>query len=151
MTVQKKLKGTIAALVVASTMVTAAHATGVKCPSVADIKGADRALNAVIRQSQKTFFVLSAQPAINASNLGWIVAAQASANGFDAAYTSGVNDVKSVSVAAMDTAMEQQGMYICAYITSAGGMTVMAIAPQQQQGLTFNPGMLDLDALKIKN
>lgn len=146
MSVKNMLKGTVVALIAASSLVTVAYAS-VKCPSVADVKGADRALNAVIRQSQKTYFVLSAQPAINSSDLGWMVAAQASGSGFDAAYTSGVNDVKSVAAAAMDTAMEQQGMYICAYLTKSGAMSVMAVA-QQQQGLVFNPALLNMDAIK---
>ena len=149
MTFQKKIQGTIAALIVASSMVTAAYATGVACPTVADVKGADRALNTVMRQSQKNFFVLTAQPAINASDLGWLVLTQTSASGFDAAFTSGQNDVKSVTMAAMETAMEQQGVYICAYFTGSGGMNVMALAPQQQ-GLTFNPAVLNLQNLKIK-
>ena len=103
-----------------------------------------------MRQSEKRFFVLTAQPAIQASDLGWIVVTQASGNSFDPAFTAGQNDVKSVTMAAMESAMEQQGAYICAYFTASGSMSVMAVAPQQQ-GLTFNPAMLHLDTLKLKN
>lgn len=140
------VKGMIAAVIAASTMMTTAHAA-VSCPTAAEVKDSSRALNAVIRQSQKTFFVLSAQPAISSSDLGWMVLTQANATGFDAAYTAGTNDVKAVTLAAMDKPIEQQGMYICAYFTSTGGMNVMAVA-QQQQGLIFNPAKLNLDAIK---
>ncbi len=141
------VKGMIAAVIAASTMMTTVHAAGVSCPTAAEVKDSSRALNAVIRQSQKTFFVLSAQPAITSSDLGWIVLTQASANGFDAAFTAGTNDVKAVTLAAMDKPIEQQGMYICAYFTSTGGMNVMAVAPQQT-GLIFNPAKLNLEAIK---
>lgn len=150
MLVKNSMKAMIAALVAASSMMTAANAAGVACPTAEAVKGADRALNAVIRQSQKTYFVLTAQPAIEASDMGWIVAAQASASGFDAAYTSAVTDVKSVVAPAMETAIEQQGVYLCAYFTSGGKMSVLAAAPQQQ-GFVFNPGVLNLDGLKAKN
>ncbi len=149
MVVKSILKGTIAAVIAATSLVSVAYASDVACPSVEQVTGADRALNAVIRQSQKTFFVLSAQPAIQESDLGWMVVAQASASGYDAAHNSAQNDVKSVMFAAMDTAMEQQGMYICAYLTKSGAMSVMTVA-QQQSGLVFNPGMLKMDAIKAK-
>ena len=130
-------------------MVTVAHAAGVACPDAEDVKGSYKALNTVIRQSQKNYFVLTAQPSLNASDLNWIVLSQASSTGFDAAYTSGQNDVKSVAMAAMETAIEQQGVYICAYFTGSGTMNVMAVA-MQQQGLVFNPGVLKLDNLKAQ-
>lgn len=150
MSIKKIVKGSVAALVVASSLVSAAYAEGVKCPTADQVKGAYKALNAVVRQGQKTYFVLSAQPAIQSSNLGWVVLSMSSSTGFDAAYTAGTNDVKSVSMALNEDAQEQQGMYICAYMTGAGGMSVAAIAPQQQ-GLVFNPSVLNLDALKAKN
>src|SRR3990167_11152812 len=142
---QRNVKATIAALITASTMITAAHAD-VTCPTAADVKGASKALNTVMRQSEKNFFVLTSQPAFNASDLSWLVLTQASANGFDAAYNSGVSDVKAVAMPAMETAIEQQGFYICAYFTANGGMNVMTVA-QQQQGLTFDPSKLKLDKL----
>lgn len=149
MSIKKIVKGSVAALVVASSLVSAAYAEDVKCPTVDQVKGASKALNGVIRQGQKTYFVLSAQPAVRSSNLGWIVLSMASAAGFDEAYATGTNNVKSTSMAMSETAEEQQGVYICAYMSSAGGM-VAAMAPQQQ-GLVFNPAVLNLDVLKAKN
>ncbi len=150
MIVSNSIKGMIAALITTSCLITTANAgDDVSCPSVDQIKGASRALNAVIRQSQKSYFVLSAQPAINSSGLSWMIVTQASSAGFDAAFSSGTSDVKSVSMAMMEQPVEQQGMYICPYITEAGSMSVMAIA-QQQQGLTFNPALINLDAIKAK-
>lgn len=150
MSIKKIVKGSIAALMVASSMVTAAYAADVKCPTADEMKGSYRALNAVIRQGAKTYFVLSAQPALQSSGLGWIVLSMASSTGFDAAFTSGTNDVKAVKMALNENAQEQQGMYICGYMTASGGMNVAAIAPQQQ-GLVFNPSVLNLDVLKAKN
>ena len=141
------VKGIMAAVIAASTMMTTVHAAGVSCPTAADVKDSSKALNAVIRQSQKSFFVLSAQPAITSSDLGWIVLTQSSSTGFDAAFNTGTNDVKSVTLAAMDKPIEQQGMYICAYFTATGGMNVMAVAPQQT-GLIFNPAKLNLETIK---
>jgi hypothetical protein len=142
------LKGLVAASVVALGMAAPAHAA-VTCPDASEIKGSVRALNAVIRQSEKNFFVLTAQPAVNSSNLGWIVVTQSSGNGFDAAFANGGNSVKSVISAATEEAIEQQNMYICAYFTSSGGMNVMAIAPQQQR-ISFTPEMFNLDLFKKK-
>jgi hypothetical protein len=144
----KTLKGLVAASLMTLGMLNAAHA-GVACPEASEVKGAVKALNAVIRMNEKTYFVLSAQPAINASDLGWIVAAQASAAGFDAAHSAGSTSVKNVISAMTPEAIEQGGAYLCAYLTSSGGMPVMALAPQQQ-GFIFNPGMLNLDAIKAK-
>ena len=64
----KSLKGIVALSVVALGTATAAYA-GVKCPSADEVKKADRSLNTVMRQSQRGFFVLSAQPAVNSSGL----------------------------------------------------------------------------------
>lgn len=143
------LKKAIALSILASSIMTVAYAEDVKCPSAADIKGANKALNGVIRQSEEGFFVLSAQPAVNASDYSWVVMAQVKASSFDPAYKSGVNEVKSVMMPAMENAIEMQGMYVCPYLTGSGGMTVMAAA-QQQQGIIFNPAKLNLDAIKLR-
>jgi hypothetical protein len=140
-------KKILAASIIASSMLTVAYADDVPCPSAATIKGTTQALNAVIRQSEDGFFVLTAQPAVNDSDLSWVVMAQIKAKSFDPAYTRGVSEVKAVTMPAMDTAIEMQGMYVCAYMTSSGGMSVMAAA-QQQQGIIFNPAKLNLDALR---
>lgn len=146
---KKSLKGIVAVTALAISAASVAHA-GVSCPSADDVKKADRALNTVIRQSQRAFFVLSAQPSINSSGMGWIVATQASGSGFDDAFNKGQESVRSVIAAAMDTPIEQQGVLICPYLTTSGGMNVMAVAPQQQ-GLVFNPTMLNMDKIKLKN
>ncbi len=144
---KKSIHGVIAASMITLSMVTSAYAT-ISCPSTTDVKGAVSALNTVMRQSEKGYFVLTAQPAINASNLDWILVAQTSGNGFDAAYANGQNSVKSVIAAVSDEPMEQQGFYLCGYISS-GGINVMTIAPQQQK-ITFNPALINLDVLKQK-
>lgn len=145
MSKKRTIKGLVAASLVTFGMVTAAHAT-VSCPTTSDVKGAVKALNTVMRQSERGFFVLTAQPAINSSNLGWMVATQEKANGFDAAFNGGQNSVNSVIAAVTDKPIEQQGVYLCAYMTTSG-MNVMALAPQQQ-GMTFKPSMFNLDAVK---
>lgn len=141
----KIIKGLLTASLLTVTAVTSAYAS-VACPSVSDVKGTVKALNVVMRQSERGFFVFTAQPAINASNLSWLILAQASAKGFDAAYASGQSAVGGVMAAATEEAIEQGGFYICPYMSSVGGLSVMAIA-QQQQGLTFNPSVLNLDAI----
>lgn len=140
------IKGIVAATILALGATSAAYAN-VSCPSAEDVKNADRALDTVMRQSEHGFFVLSARPSIQASGLGWMVATQSRADGFDAAYRAGQESVKSVMSGMMDQPIEQQGVYICPYITSSGGMNVMAVA-QAQQGLVFNPAMLDMKNLR---
>lgn len=147
---KKNVKQIIAACVMATSMVTAAQAADVACPGADAIKGSVRALNTVMRQSETGFFVLTAQPALNESGHSWIVLSQTKGKGFDAAFANGQSDVKSVTAAAMQNAVEMQGALICAYFTTSGGMGVMAVSPQQQ-GITFNPTLLKLDTLKIKN
>ncbi len=144
----KNIKGIIAALIATSCVMTTAFAADVACPTAGDITAASGDLNAVIRQSSKSYFVLTAQPTVQASDLTWIVMTQASGNGFDAAFDAGTADVKAVVSAMSDTAIEQQGMYICAYFTSKGKMNVFAAAPQQS-GM-FNPTLLNLNAIKLK-
>jgi len=145
---RKTLKGLVAASIMVLGSLTSAYA-GVSCPQASEVKDASTELNAVIRMSEKGFFVLTAQPAIDASNLGWIVVSQASATGYDAAHNSGSTSVKSVVAPLTPEAIEQGGAYICAYVTSAGGINVMAVA-QQQQGLIFNPSVINFDAIKEK-
>ena len=147
MVISKIMKGILAATIMTASMATTVQAADVSCPSASDVQGTSRALNTVMRQSKSSYFVFTAQPALNTSGLNWMVLSMASGNGFDAAYTSAANDVKAVAMAANEEPIEQQGVYICAYFTSAGGMSVMAVA-QQQQGLTFNPSMLKLDAIR---
>lgn len=142
----KSIKGIITAIMTLCA-VTSVYAD-VSCPSATDIKDGVRALNAVVRQSEKGFFVLTAQPAINASNLDWIIAAQTSANGFDAAFASGEKAVKTVMAPVTNTAIEQRGFFVCAYL-SMGGMNVMAMAPKQQS-INFNPAVINFDAFKQK-
>lgn len=143
---KKMIKGVIATAIMTMGAASAAHA-GVPCPTASDIKGADKALNTVMRISRSTYFVLTGQPAVRASGMDWLVAAQESEKGFDASYDAAGGDLKAVVAPAMSDAMEQQGVYMCAYLTSNGGMNVMALAPQQQ-GLVFNPSKLNLKALQ---
>lgn len=147
---KKNVKQIIAAVVLTTGLVSAAQAGDVACPSADAIKGSARALNTVMRQSETGYFVLTAQPALNESGHSWIVLSQTKGSGFDAAFANGQGDVKTVAAAAMPNAVEMQGALICAYYTTSGGMGVMAVSPQQQ-GITFNPDLLNLDTLKIKS
>lgn len=142
---KKHINGIIATSLISLGMAATAHA-GVTCPSVSSVKEAVGALNTVMRQSERNFFVLSAQPAINESNFDWILVAQVTSNGFDAAFASGQNSVKRVVTPISDEAMEQQGFYICGYFSASGSMSVMTIAPQQQK-IIFNPAIINLDTL----
>jgi hypothetical protein len=151
MSIKKIVKGSVTALVVASSLVSAAYADGVACPTAEEVSGASKALNAVIRQGQKTFFVLSAQPALQSSDLGWIILSMTSSKGFDEAYSTGASNVKSVSMSINETAEEQQGMYICTYMSAASTVGIVAAIAPQQQGLVFNPSKLNLDVLKAKS
>lgn len=146
MTYHKSIKRVLAAMIILSAA-TSVYAD-VTCPSAKNIKDAVTALNAVVRQSEKGYFVLTGQPAINVSNLDWVVASQESATGFDAAFASGEKSVKSVISPVTPSAIEQRGFYICAYL-SMGGMNVMAIAPKQQK-IGINPALIDLDIFKQK-
>ncbi len=139
----------LTASIISMGMITSAMA--VTCPSASDITGTGDALNAVIRQTAKTYFVLSAGPALNASDLDWMVLSQTSAKGFDAAYANGKKSVESVLTNANEDAIEQGGMLICGYLTSSGGMNVMAVsqAPQDNR-MFFNPAKINMDALKFK-
>lgn len=143
---KKHINGIIATSIISLGMATTAHA-GVPCPSVNSIKQAVGALNTVMRQSERSFFVLSAQPAINESNLDWILAAPVTSHGFDAAFASGQSSVKTVVAPVSDEAMEQQGFFICGYLSTSGSMGIMAIAPEQQK-ISFNPSIINLDIFK---
>ena len=147
---KKNVKQIIAACVMATSMVTAAQASDVACPSADAVKGSVRALNTVMRQSETGYFVLTAQPALNESGHSWIVLSQTNGSGFDAAFANGQGNVKTVLAAAMPNAVEMQGALICAYITSGSiRPSVMAVSPLQQ-GITFNPTLLKLDTLNIE-
>src|SRR3990167_1761663 len=127
-----KGKAILATLMLTSGFTVVAQASDVSCPSTSDVKGAVKALNGVIRQSQKSYIVLTAQPAFSASGHEWLLMTQSQGNGFDDALRSGGNDVQSVMMPASPNAIEMQGVYVCPYVTSNGGMNVMAISPQQQ-------------------
>lgn len=137
-------KSLVAASLISLT--TSAYA-GIACPDMDSVKAAADSLNAVIRVTPKMYFVLTAQPAVQASNLNWMVAAQSKATGFDAAYNAGQSSVNSVIALVTEEAIEQAGMYLCAYMTSSSGMNVIAAAPQQQ-GFAFNPATINLEKLK---
>ena len=143
--VSKFINAMIATSIMTVGVTTSAEAK-VACPTKNEVTGAVTALNTVMRQSEKNYFVLTAQPAINSSNLDWLVITQASGNGFDAAFANGEKNVKSVMAAATDEPVEQQGFYICAYL-SGSGMNVMTVAPQQQK-MNFNPAMINFDSFK---
>src|SRR3990167_9539284 len=114
--IRKKIKqGVFAALVLSSTIATAALAA-----------------------DSPNYFVLTAQPAINVSNLDWMVLTQTQANSFDPAFTAAESDVKSVVMLATDKPVQTSGVYVCAYFTSSGTMNVLAVAPDQE-GVTLNP------------
>ena len=145
---KRSLSGIVAASIVTLGLTTSAFAD-VSCPSVSEVKKAVTALNTVMRQSERTYFVLSAQPAFNSSDLDWMIAAQASGNGFDAAYSNGQSAVKGVVAAATDTPIEQNGFLMCAYMSSTGGMNVMTIA-QQKQKFSLTPSVLNFDLFNVK-
>ena len=144
----KILHGIIATSLMTICMATSAYAN-VSCPSAKDVKSASDALNTVMRQSEKSYFVLTAQPAINSSDLDWLVATSNSANGFDAAFANGQKSVSSTISAVTDEPIEQGGFYLCAYLSS-GGMNVMTVAQVPQGGFTFKPSMFNMDLFKQK-
>lgn len=138
-------KKLVVSAILAATMATSVYA-GPSCPKAADVKGAYRALNTVMRQSEQSYFVLTGQPAFNQSGYDWILIAQAKGNSFDPAFSAGESDVRSVASSLSDEPVEMQGVFVCGYFTSSGGMNVMAIAPQQQD-VTLNPAKLKLNEL----
>jgi hypothetical protein len=146
---KKLMSKMVAATVLSLGMVTSALA--VTCPSANEITGASDSLNGVLRQSPKVYFVLSAGPALNSNDMDWMLVTQTSAKGFDAAYTTGQKSVESVVAGVNEDAVEQGGMLICGYLTTSGGMNVMAVAQApQDDGLFFNPAKINMDAIKAK-
>lgn len=130
------MKTLVAAGLLSATVVSTAYA--IPCPSASDVKGAVRALNGVIRQSPSSYIVLTAQPAISDANADWLLMSQAQGRDFDSGFADGERSVSSVISPVTPDAIEMQGMFVCAYMTSSGGMGVMAAAPQQQ-GVKLDP------------
>ena len=137
------------ATILTSAFATVAHAE-IACPGVAAVKDAVGSLNTVMRQSEdgRNFFVLGAQAAINESGLDWILVSQTQANSFDPAFANGQSNVKTVTMPLSDAPMEMNGVYVCGYLTSSGGMTVMTVAPKKE-GTIINPITLKLDTVKF--
>lgn len=148
MVCKKIVQSVMAACILSSSMATVAYAHDVACPKVSDVKGAAGDLNGVMRESAESpnYFVLTPQPAINTSGYDWLLIAQAQGSSFDPAFTSGQSDVKTVTMSASPTAMEMNGMFICGYFTSSGGMTVLTVAPEQQDA-KLNPATLKLNKM----
>lgn len=143
------VRKTIFATLLSLGLATAAYADGIPCPSADDVKGAADSLNAIIRVTPKMYFVLTAQPAVSSNGHDWMVAAQAKGTSFDPAYNLALTSVNNVISAVTEEAIEQGGMYLCAYMTSTNGMNVMAVT-QQQQGFGFNPAKINLEAFGKK-
>ncbi len=146
------IKGLISASLIAMSISTSAFA--VTCPSAEDVKNTAEGLNALIRPMDGVYIAFGTTPLVDENSMQWMVITENKADDFDTAFSNGNASISGVIANANTTAVEKGGAYLCAYLTTSGGMNVEAVSPKEDgKGCAINPTKLDLHALmntKIK-
>lgn len=146
MVCNKIIKGLLAASIISLSLSSAAFA--VNCPAAEDVKNTADGLNALIRPMDGVYIAFGTTPLVDTNDMQWMVITENKAADFDTAYANGNASISGVIANANTTAVEKGGTYLCAYLTTSGGMNVEAVSPKNDgKSCAINPYKMNLHAL----